>query len=327
MIIKAFEEKKIDPSNQKIYLMYGENEELKYEIIERIFLKIFEKKVFRYDESEILTNEEIFYNHLSSGSFFEEKKLIIINNVSDKFEGIVNEIINKNLDDINIILISSNLSTKSKLRKIFEKNNNLICIPFYKDTHQSLYKIIEKFLIENNISLPREIINYIIEKSQLNRRNIKNELEKIKNFSVIKKNIRISEIKKLINLYDDYEITELVDQFLLNNKKKILNILNTNTKNYDNQMVILRTFLLRLKRLIKIYEELENEKNIDKVLIKFKPPIFWKDKEILKNQIKMLSTKKVYDLLKKINLLELKIKKNINLSNFLLEDFFIQNIK
>ena len=215
MIIKAFEEKKIDPSNQKIYLMYGENEELKYEIIERIFLKIFEKKFFKYDESEILTNEEIFYNHLSSGSFFEEKKLIIINNVSDKFEGIVNEIINRNLDDINIILISSNLSTKSKLRKVFEKNNNLICIPFYKDTHQSLYKLIEKFLTENNISLPREIINYIIEKSQLNRRNIKNELEKIKNFSVIKKNIRISEIKKLINLYDDYEITELVDQFLL----------------------------------------------------------------------------------------------------------------
>ena len=324
MIIKAFEEQKINTLSQKIYLMYGENDELKEELIQKIFLKTLDKKIFKYEESEIFSNKEILYNHLNSGSFFDEKKIIIINNASDKFEKIVDEIVDKNLDDINIIIISSILSTKSKLRKLFEKNNKLVCIPFYQDTHQTLYKVIEKFVNINKILLPSEIINHLIEKSQFNRRNIKNELEKIKNFYITKKNIRNSDIKKLINLYDDYEISELIDQFLLNNKKKTLNILNSNNKNNDNQVIILRTAILKLKRLIKIYDELKNNNNIDEVLIKFKPPIFWKEKDLVKKQIKTLSTKKVYKLLKEINLLELIIKKNTAISGFLLNSFFLK---
>ena len=64
--------------------------------------------------------------------------------------------------------------------------------------------------------------------------------------------------------------------------------------------------------------------NIDEVITSFKPPIFWKDKEIVKMQVKNWSQINLENLIFNINDTELLIKKNstsaINiLSNFIIE--------
>ena len=134
MIIKSFELDKINIKSNSFYLFYGENEGYKNEVIEKIFNINISKNIYRYEEKEILDNFESFYESIQSKSFFEKEKLIIISRVSDKIKNIIEEIIEKNIEDIKIVLNSGILEKKSKLRSLFEKNKNTICVPFYADS-------------------------------------------------------------------------------------------------------------------------------------------------------------------------------------------------
>ena len=134
MILKSFEERKINLTKQKIYLLYGENQGQINDFLKNVFKKNFKDDVFVYDEVEVIKNKNLIYEKIQTKSFFEEKKLIIINRSSDKIRNLIEEIIVKNFDDTNIVLISNILEKKSKLRSLFEKSKDLVCIPFYKDT-------------------------------------------------------------------------------------------------------------------------------------------------------------------------------------------------
>ena len=268
-----------------------------------------------------MKNSKDFKESIFNKSFFEKEKLIIIQRVSDKLLSIIEEIIGKKTDDISFILISQILEKKSKIRALFEKNKNTVCIPFYEDNNQTLSQIVRNFLKKININLSQQEINIIVERSRGDRINLNNELEKIKNFSLGKKKITVNEILKLTNLAENYKISDLVDNTLANNKHKTLNILNENS---EDCILILRTFLSKLKRLIKIKSELVGDDNIEKVLSSYKPAIFWKEKEILKQQIKIWSYEKIKDLIIKTNEIEYEVKKNPTMSIYLVTDFILQ---
>ena len=104
MIIKSFELNKIDQKNINYYLFYGENEGYKTDSINQVFNTKLIENIYRYEEKEILNNPEIFFNSISSKSFFENEKIIIISRAGDKIFDIIEEIIEKNLDDIKIII-------------------------------------------------------------------------------------------------------------------------------------------------------------------------------------------------------------------------------
>ena len=148
MIIKSFELNKINIKSNNFYLFYGENEGYKNEAIEKIFNINISKNIYRYEEKEILNNFESFFESIQSKSFFEKEKLILISRVTDKIKNIIEEIIEKNIEDIKIVLNSGILEKKSKLRSLFEKNKNTICVPFYADNNQTLSKIINNFFKE-----------------------------------------------------------------------------------------------------------------------------------------------------------------------------------
>ena len=146
------------------------------------------KNIHNYDENEILQNTNNFKEDILNKSFFDDKKLIIISRTTDKIFKIIEEIINKNINDISIIFKASALEKKSKLRNFFEKENELACIPVYEDNNQTLNIITRNFINKNNINLSQEIINVIIERAKGDRINLKNELTKLKYFLINKKN-------------------------------------------------------------------------------------------------------------------------------------------
>ena len=118
-------------------------------------------------------------------------------------------------------------------------------------------------------------------------------------------------------------MSELTDCCLAKNNKRTVKILNENNYSGDDCILIIRTLLNKAKRLKKIHNEIKIKNNLDQVIASFKPPIFWKDKEIVKQQIMNLSDKKTEQLIYEINDVELLIKKNsLNaihiLSNFIL---------
>ena len=326
MIVKSFEINKINNSH-KIFLFYGENEGHKNEIIEDKFKKRYTNSIYVYEENEILKNQENFFNEILSKSFFEKEKLIIINRTTDKIKNLIDEIIEKKIDDIIIILNSNSLEKKSKLRILFEKNKDLTCIPFYADNNQTLNSIINFFFREKKISISQQLINVLIERSRGDRKNLKNELQKIESFSLNKKNINFQEIIKLTNLADNYSASELIDHCLAKNTKKTVTILNENNYSDEDNMIIIKTLLNKLKRLLKIHDLIDEKSNIDQAVSSFKPPIFWKDKPIVTQQLKSWGKKELKDLIFESNSVELLIKKNSAIAKNILSDFIINNSK
>ena len=324
MIIKSYELDKLDLKKKQFFLFYGENQGFKSDIIERKFKKENLENTYHYDENEILKNEENFFNNILSRSFFENKKLIIISRVSDKIKEIIEEVIDKKIEDITIILNADILEKKSKLRAFFEKDKEAICVPFYADNNQTLIGIVSKFFREKNIPVSQQSINVVVERCRGDRQNLNNELQKIEGFTKNKNKIEIKDILKLTNLAENYDVSELIDSCLAKNKRRTVSILNENNYSLEDCIIIIRTFLIKAKRLLKLCLEVENKKNIDEIISTFRPPIFWKDKEIIKLQVKLWSYKNVENLIYRINEIELLIKKNSNNSINILSDFIIE---
>ena len=327
MISKSFELNKLDISNHNFYLFYGNNEGLKEEIIKNLFEKKYSDKIYRYEEKEILDNRNNFFNSILTGSFFDKEKLIIINRVTDKIKEIILELIDRNPQDILIILNSKNLDKKSTLRKFFEKEKNNVCVPFYEDNNQTLNSIISNFFRNKKIAISQQLINVLIERSRGDRKNLNNELAKIENFLLNKKNINLQEIIKLTNLADNYSASELIDHSLAKNTRRTVAILNENNYSDEDNIIIIRTLLTKLKRLVKIYELVDEKNNIDQAVSSFKPPIFWKDKALVTQQINSWNKDKLESLLYESNKIELLIKKNSGVGKNILSDFIINNSK
>jgi len=327
MILKSFELTKIKINNYKFYLFYGDNEGLKEENIKNLFEKNYQNKTHKYEEKEIMDDINIFFNSVLTKSFFDNEKLIIINRATDKIRELVEELIKKNPEDIQIILNSKNLEKKSTLRKLFEKEKSIVCVPFYEDNNQTLNSIISLFFRNKKISISQQLINVLIERSRGDRKNLNNELEKIESFSLNKKNLNIEEIIKLTNLADNYSASELVDQSLAKNTRKTVTILSENNYSDEDNIIIIRTLLTKLKRLVKIYELVDEKNNIEQAISIFKPPIFWKDKPLIVQQIKSWNKDLLKNLIYKTNEIELLIKKNSVLGKNILADFIINNSK
>jgi DNA polymerase-3 subunit delta len=327
MILKSFELGKLKLENYNFYLFYGDNEGLKEETIKNFFEKNYQGKVYRYEEREVLGNLSDFYNSVLTKSFFDNDKLIVINRVSDKIKVVIEELIEKKPEDIQFILNSKNLEKKSTLRKIFEKERSIICVPFYEDNNQTLNSIVSQFFRNKKISISQQLINILIERSRGDRKNLNNELQKIENFSLNKKSINLQEIIKLTNLSYNYSASELVDYSLAKNTRKTVTILSENNYSDEDNIIVIRTLLTKLKRLLKIHELIDKKDDIDQAISSFKPPIFWKDKPLVTQQARSWKKWELKNLIYESSEIELLIKKNSTIGKNILSDFIINNSK
>tara|TARA_B100000795_G_C22713966_1_gene404722 strand:+ start:87 stop:1079 length:993 start_codon:yes stop_codon:yes gene_type:complete len=326
-MIKPFELEKIDLKKNNFFLFYGENQGYKSELIEKKFKKLFPECAYSYDENEILKNQKNFFNEILSKSFFDNKKLIIISRATDKINDLIQEIVGKKVEDIVLVLNSTTLEKKSKLRSFFEKNKSTICIPFYQDNHQTLNSIISQFFRDKKISISQQLINILIERCRGDRKNLTNELTKIESFSINKKSISAQELIQLTNLADNYSASELIDHSLAKNTKKTITILNENNYSDEDNIIIIRTLLAKLKRLIKIHELVDEKHNIEQAIALFKPPVFWKDKPLVTQQVKSWGGEELKSLIYRTNEIEYLIKKNSSMARNIISDFIINNSK
>jgi len=323
MIIKSYELKKLNLDKNKYILFYGANEGAKTEEINRLKLLNKDKTFINYDEKEILENSENIYNNIFSKSLFENKKIIIINRTTDKLLKIIEDVLEKNFEDIYLIFISENLEKKSKLRSLFEKKKELTCIAFYPDTSDVLSRVAHDFFRERKILISQADINLIVNKCNGDRGILKNELSKIEFFSKNKTKISTKNILKLVNLVENHSISELIDNCLAKNQKKTINILNDNNFSSEDCIIITRTFINKSKRIMKLSKDYQSNGNLDKTITNAKPPIFWKDKEIVKQQINKWSPNQISELIYSLNEIELQIKKNYNNPINIISDFIL----
>jgi DNA polymerase-3 subunit delta len=320
MIKKNYEIEKLN-QNFNYFLFYGKNEGLKNETIIKLNHK--KKEILNYDEKEVLENQSFFIEKVLSKSLFDEDKIIVIKRATDKIVKLIDELNTRNIEETIIIIIADNLDKKSKLRLLFEKDNRMVCVPFYPDNEQVLSKLAYNFLQDRKISMSPSNINMIINKCGGERETLINELQKIEYFSKNGKKINTEIISKLINLNENHSISELIDNCLAKNKKKIISILNENNFSNDDCVMITRSFLIKAKKLLALSTTFETNKNIELTISSAKPPIFWKEKEITKQQIYKWESKNIKQLIYALGETELQIKKNINNSINLITDFIL----
>jgi|TARA_B100001964_G_scaffold29962_1_gene30818 DNA polymerase-3 subunit delta len=328
VILKSYELQK-NPSNlleYNLFLLYGENDGLKKDIKELIKIKKKQQdtniELLSLYENDIINNEENFYNSIYSGSLFSNKRIIIINNGTDKILKQVKDIVDRYPNNVFLIIFSDILEKKSKLRNFFETSIKTLCIPCYLDSDKDLEIIVRTELKKSNIILQKDAINLLIERSNGDRNNLKNEIEKVKSFALNKKNLEIDEIKSIINFSGEYKADNLINECLCGNipqYKKILSELYINTL---NQIFLLRVLNNKIQRLLSM-KELENSyNNLDSLLSTSKPPIFWKEKPMVKKQLTIWNLNDLKTIMHEINNIEILCKKNPQISKIIFFDFF-----
>jgi DNA polymerase-3 subunit delta len=320
VIIKTYKIKSALQEN-KFYLFYGENTGLKEEVILELRNKSLDSEYLNYFEKDILQDPNLFYEDIFSKSFFNDKKLIIIKDSSDKFLEITKSILEKGLQDLTIVLVADNLDKRSKLRGYFEKEKDLYCVPFYKDENSTLNTLAINFFNKEKINISQELINIIVSKCSQDRKNLFNELNKIKLFLKEKKKIDKFALSKIINLAEDYSLNEIVDNTLLKNKNQVSKMLNENDFVFEDMIILIRSFLKNIKRLLNLKAQLGVKDNINEIIQNYKPPIFWKDKEIVKRQSELWEKSELILLIKKTNNTELMLKKNSQIYKQIIGNF------
>ena len=323
MIIKTFELNKKKFDKQNFFLIYGENEGLKKEVIETL-KKNLNGSIENYDEGQIINNSELFYEKIFNQSLFDKEKILIINRCSEKIFDLIENILEKEISNIKVILNANILEKKSKLRNLFEKNKELIIVPTYKDTSIALAEIAKKFFSNYKVSISQETINLLISRCNGDRGHLKSELDKILIYMSDNKSINLEEIYKLTNLAENFSINELVDTSLSKNSKKTSEILNESNYKSEDGILILRTFLQKAKRLLSLYEQQNGNANFDSLINDFRPPIFWKDKPIVKRQLERWSRSQIKDLITNLNKTEIFLKKNSSVSLMLIFNFIYE---
>ena len=317
MIIKSFElQKKID-QNINFYLLYGKNSGLIEECVENILKPVFSKNIYNFEEQEIIKKSDEFNELIYNESFFDDEKLIIINRATEKIYEIVNELLESKIDKIKIIIKANILEKRSKLRNLFEKNKEAIVVACYEDNYQSLLNLTINFLNKEKIKISKESINELILKSMGDRINLQNELEKILIFSHKHKSIDANTISKLTNRANEENNSEIIDCCLSKNRNKLIRLLIESNLSNENILTIIKLFLIKLKRLKKIKTELETNTNIESILSSYKPPIFWKEKDLIKKHLNIWNLKTIKSLILEINNLELKAKKYPYIAGYL----------
>jgi len=330
MIIKSYEIKKNTQNFFKynFYLLYGENVGLKNDIGNIIKIATKQKddkiEILLLYENEILNNEENFYNFVYSGSLFGNKKIITIFEATDKIIKKISNVFDKSPENVLVIIFSGILEKKSKLRNFFEKSKETICIPCYLDSEKDLEIIAQSEFRKNNISLSRDAINLLIEKSNSDRNNLRNEIEKIKSYSLNKKNLELNEIKSLINFSGDYKSDILVNECLCGNTSQYKKIISELYVNTVSQILLLRILSNKAQRLLKIKEQKNKSNNLDNLINNTKPSIFWKEKPLVKKQLSLWSLNELKKMISGINNTELLCKKNPQISKAIFFNFFLE---
>ena len=305
MIYKSYlVEKNIDHIKDKFVLFYGENLGMLNDFKENIKTANSEVEIIKFDNDDIIKNTEHFFKEVLNFSLFEKKKIFFINNANDKILSIIEEIGQK-IDQQKIYLFSSLLDKKSKLRSFFEKSKKHAIIPCYLDNEISIKNIILNKL-KNFKGLSPENINLITENCNNDRVKLNNELNKI-NLFFQDKNLKKEELMSLLNVKVHDDFNALRDMAIKGDKTNTNKLLNNSIIDADKSTYYLAFVNQRFGKLLSICE-LQKDKNIEQILNSIKPPIFWKEKPIILEQLKKWNIKRIKKVQSDIYNLEIKIK-------------------
>jgi DNA polymerase-3 subunit delta len=324
MIVKSFNLNFQELLKKKFTLLYGENISLISEIENKITTEAKATKnltIKKYQEEYLLQNKDIFDQLINAESLFGDQEMVVISKSTDKIIEIYDEK-NAQDNDKRIIFLSGPLTKKSKLRNLAEASTIFTCIACYNDTSEQLQSILFQKLKDNKISVSREFINSIFEINSLNRQDINDAVSKIQ---LIQNTSKITEdnLKNIFHSSENSNNFEIINFCLLGDKKNINKVLSNIYAQGINFNEILAALKYKVKKLIDILESDIANKDPNQLVESFKPPIFWKEKSMVKEQLRRWDKSELKQLMEIVYDIEVECKKNYDVSNIILQQFIV----
>ena len=325
MILKSFEiENNIQKIQQyKFVLIYGENIGLKETLKKNIINLNLKAEIINLYQEDVNKNKNIILNEIKNISLFSEEKIIVLNQIDEKNIIELDKIL-QSKEKIKIIFIADLLDKKSKLRTIFEKEKDLAIIPCYNDNDITLRKLINSELKEFK-NLNSNVINMILNYSNLNRKTIINNLDKIKSF-YDKKVLSEESLEKLLNSDRNEFFENIRDASLIGDKTKLNNLLSNFAFSNDDAFFYLNMMNFRLIKLLEIHKVNDDCNDFNVAITKMRPAIFWKDKPVYLKLLKRWHKQSILEALEYLGHTEEKIKKNSSLNSLTMVKNSILNI-
>ena len=321
MIIKSFSinyEKLFE--TYRVNLLYGENFHLKDEIVEKL-IKIYKKSNYKttfLEQDDLLKNIEILDNYINQDNLFGDKEILIIKDATDKLL----DYLNIDNFDKQIIIISGNLPKNNKLRNFAEKSKIVSCIACYDDDDKTLKNLLRQGINLLGLKINNETIDQLFNLNKLNRNDVNSALEKLKLIAK-EKQLDKEMLSSLFNTTSSYDAFQISNALLAGNKQELNKILSSFYHFAFNFNEIVGPLKYKINKLISIYEYDVNEKIISKLIEKYKPPVFWKEKSIIQTQMTRWNKDELMVLLEKINEIEIMCKTNYEISETIFNKFLL----
>ena len=325
MIIKDFQIKKIVFQNKGLlpFLIYGPNEGLIRDHIGKIksdYLSDVDFEEISITGKSLDLNPDILETSANSISMFNNYKLIVLESLKDKHLLYLESVIQSSPAQTMLIIKADNLKKTSKLRKLFESNAQCYALACYEDDAKSMMRLIDNFVNENNISIDRDIKNYLMQTLSTDRMISFNELQKISLFYANEDTTpNLEEIKNLLNDASSNNLQKMNESVMYGNTVKSSNILSKLLSEGSNPISILRSLINYLKRVQKVKVEMKKGSNFDTAIKSLRPPLFWKDKDNFQQHCVRWPLDKIERNLSRLLDAEIDCKTNSKLSNILCE--------
>ncbi len=298
-------------------LFFGDDESGKRRLIDQYAKKI--KKGMKIEAVTYFDFKKQSIDNLievcSSASLFQQNDLIIVNNASDHIIKLFEE---KNKINFKyFVLISGNLTNRSKLRLFFEKHVSFLALPCYPLNKKDIDSLLVDYLNVNNIKANNETLFYLKNNLSSNYDLFFNEVEKLKQFEN-----EILDYKKVIKLISYNRSSVFDEYFFYCAEGDLLKISDNFKKQITSENHVYELFY-SIKGLTGVLLScalffLEKE-SLEESVNKYFPRYLFQKKIIFTNLLKKISVIKIYDVYEILQKTEVQIRKNRALSIQIME--------
>ena len=322
MIIKEHQLNKTIDNNSELIgiLIYGPNEGLINEKIKNIISSQNDYDIISVTGKDLDSDEFFLDQALGNISLFGTTKILLIENLKDKYINQISEIDLKKIENTILIIKSGILPKSSKLRKYFESHDKFASLACYEDDIRALMKTIELFSKENSIIFNREIKDYLLQTLSIDRMVNVQELEKIKLlYGNSSEKPELEKIKIVLNDSSSLNLNKINEAVMFGKPSKSSKIIFKLFSDGTNPVAIIRSLINYIKRLESTIIELKKGNSFDDSIRSLKPAIFWKDKENFQIHCRKWPLSKISELIDMLTEAEVNCKLESKISRFICE--------
>ena len=237
-------------------------------------------------------------------------RLIRIEDAADSLSPLLKDYLQNPSEQNLVIIEAGELGPKSALRLLAEKAANAVALPCYVEDERDLTAIIRDTLREAQLSIEPDAMGLLASGLVGDRLRARNELDKLIIYKGAEKSaVTIDDVQECIGGAGAQTLDKFVYSVTGSKSDVALESFQILVQEGVPLIVILRSLQSHLRRLHFVKARIERGEVLEIVMKSLQPPVFWKQEDMFKSQIRSWSLPGLARTLQKISELEANCKK------------------